>query len=436
MSGVDFGALTPEVNSALIYAGPGSGPMLAAAGAWRGLAGELNAVAASYQTVIAELSEQRWFGPASQAMAAAATPYANWLGATAAAAEHTASRMMLAVSDFEQAFTATVPPPAIAANRAQLAGLVASNVLGQNSTAIAATEAEYNLMWLQDATVMYGYATRSAAATTVQPFTAPPPVTDGSAGQDTAATQNQLSQLLNAIPQTLRGLSGSGGAQASPIGALASAQSTDPAAQAASYIETLARTVLPANDTNISVLYGMGQYARNLNTDLDISQATGGRAGFGSGARVLAGAESTALTEGVRPVVAANAGGARTVGKLAVPPAWVESLPETAPTASAAPTAASVAAAAPAGHGAGVAAAGLAAGRTRRRAPAGRAEAHRERIADRLTGIEVRHWHAEPGELKSLLGEVAGQPGIHEVYFDTGEPIPPGSCGGPEPGQE
>jgi len=424
VSGVDFGALPPEMNSALIYAGPGSGPMLAAAGAWRGLAGELNAVAASYQTVIAELSGQSWFGPASQAMAAAATPYADWLRTTAAAAEHTASRMMLAVSDFEQAFAATVPPPAIAANRAQLAGLVASNVLGQNSTAIAATEAEYHLMWLQDATVMYGYAARSAAATTLQPFTAPPPVTDGSAGQDTAATQNQLSPLLNAIPQTLRGLSGSGGAQASPIGALASAQSTDPAAQAASYIETLARTVLPANDTNISVLYGMGQYARNLNTDLDISQATGGRAGFGSGARALAGAESTALTEGVRPVVAANAGSARTVGKLAVPPTWAEALPETAPTACAAPTAASAAAAAPAGHGAGVAAAGLAAGRPGRRAPAGRAEAPSERIADRLTGIEVRHWHAEPGELKSLLGEVAGQPGIHEVYLDTGEPVP------------
>ncbi|ORW97648.1 PPE family protein [Mycolicibacter terrae] len=435
---MDFGALPPELNSARMYAGPGTGPMLAAAGAWRGLGAELNAVASSYQTVIAELIGQSWFGPASQSMAAAATPYANWLGATAAAAEHTANRMMLAVSDFEQAFAATVPPAAIAANRSQLAGLVAANVVGQNTTAIAATEAEYHLMWSQDAMAMYGYAARAAAATAVQPFTAPPPVTDGPAGQgatDTQAaaggTQNQLSQLLSAIPQTLRGLSGSGGAQGSPIGALASAQSTDPAAQAASYIETLARTVLPANDTNISVLYGMGQYARNLNTDLDISQATGGRAGFGSGARALGGVESTTLAQGARPPVAASAGNAGVVGKLAVPPGWAESVPETATPATAA------ASAAPAGHGAGVAAAGLAAGGAGRRKRGDRAEPHSERIAGRLTGTsEVRHWHVEPGELKSLLGEVAGQPGVHEVYFDSDEQAPPGSCGGPQPGQE
>ncbi len=31
---MDFGALPPEINSARMYAGPGSGPMLAAASAW------------------------------------------------------------------------------------------------------------------------------------------------------------------------------------------------------------------------------------------------------------------------------------------------------------------------------------------------------------------------------------------------------------------
>lgn len=440
MFGLDFAALPPELNSARMYAGPGTGSLLAAASAWRGLAGELNAVASSYQAVIDELAGQSWLGPASQAMAAAATPYANWLGATAAAAEHTASRMMLAVSDFEQALAATVPPPAIAANRSLLAGLVAANVVGQNTAAIAATEAEYHQMWLQDAMAMYGYAARSAAATAVTPFTAPPPVTDGSGGRGAPLAQapaggtgNQLSQLLNAIPQALRGLSGSGSAQAAPVGALGSAQSTDPVSQAASYLETLARTILPANDANISTLYGMGQYARNLNTDLDISQATGGRAGFGSGATISSGFPATATAAGAQPLVAASSGNAGAVGKLAVPPAWAESVPETATTATAAPTAPGpAAAAAPAGHGAGMAAAGLAAGRTGRRQRGGRAPAPSERIAGRLTGAsQVRHWHVERGGLKSLLSEVAGQPGVHEVYFDTGEQVPPGSSGGP-----
>ena len=52
----------------------------------------------------------------------------------------------------------TVPPPEIAANRTQLASLVATNIYGQNTPAIATTETQYGEMWAQDATAMYGYA--------------------------------------------------------------------------------------------------------------------------------------------------------------------------------------------------------------------------------------------------------------------------------------
>ncbi len=60
----------------------------------------------------------------------------------------------------------TVPPAVVAANRTQLATLVATNVLGQNTAAIAATEAQYGEMWAQDAAAMYGYAGSSAVAAT------------------------------------------------------------------------------------------------------------------------------------------------------------------------------------------------------------------------------------------------------------------------------
>lgn len=48
---MDFAALPPEINSGRMYAGPGSEPMLAAAGAWDSLAAELYSAATYYQSV-------------------------------------------------------------------------------------------------------------------------------------------------------------------------------------------------------------------------------------------------------------------------------------------------------------------------------------------------------------------------------------------------
>ncbi|EUA22380.1 PPE family protein [Mycobacterium xenopi 3993] len=60
MFAMDFGALPPEINSGRMYAGPGSGPMLAAAAAWDGLATALHTTAASYQAVVSELTTASW----------------------------------------------------------------------------------------------------------------------------------------------------------------------------------------------------------------------------------------------------------------------------------------------------------------------------------------------------------------------------------------
>ena len=137
----DLGALPPEINSALMYAGPGPSSMLAAAFAWNGLAAELSSAAMGYDAQIMALAGDEWLGPASASMAAAATPYVAWMNETAAQAQQAASKAMAAAAAFESAFFATVPPPVVAANRALLAQLVATNVLGQNIAAIAATEA-------------------------------------------------------------------------------------------------------------------------------------------------------------------------------------------------------------------------------------------------------------------------------------------------------
>ena len=189
---MDFGALPPEINSGLMYSGPGSGPMLAAAAGWDRLSGELYSAAASYSSVISGLTDGSWRGPASASMAAAAATYVAWMGTAATQSEQAATQARTAASAFESAFAATVPPPLIAANRAQLAMLVATNFLGINTPAIMATEAQYAEMWAQDAAAMYGYAGSSAAAATLTPFTAPQQNTNpaGSGAQGAAVTNS------------------------------------------------------------------------------------------------------------------------------------------------------------------------------------------------------------------------------------------------------
>ena len=214
---MDFAALPPEINSGRMYAGAGPGPLLAAAAAWDDLASELGSNASSYQSVISGLGSS-WQGPSSTSMAAAAAPYVSWMTATAAQAEETANQARAAVASYEAAFAATVPPPVIVANRTLLMTLIATNILGQNTPAIAATEAHYMEMWAQDATAMYGYAGSSASATQLTPFTEPPQTTNAAAEpmQAAAATQaststasnigTELTQFIDSLPTALQNL--------------------------------------------------------------------------------------------------------------------------------------------------------------------------------------------------------------------------------------
>jgi PPE-repeat protein len=200
----DFGALPPEINSGRIYSGPGSAPLLAAATAWDALASELQTTAASYGSTIGELTTS-WQGPSSAAAADAAAPYTAWLSNTAAQAEQTASQAQAAAAAYEAAFAASIPPPVIAANRALLAALVATNFLGQNTPAIAATEATYGEFWAQDAGAMYGYAGAAGAASQLTAFT-PAPATTNDSGQANQAAATAQSAAASTADSSTDGL--------------------------------------------------------------------------------------------------------------------------------------------------------------------------------------------------------------------------------------
>jgi PPE-repeat protein len=225
---LDFAAFPPEFNSARMYAGAGPGSLVTAATAWGRLAAELNSAATSYRSVLSALTTGPWMGPSSSTMAAAVSPYVSWINATAAQAQETASQLGSAVTAYEAAFAATVPPAEIEVNRALLASLVSTNVLGQNTAAIAATEAHYSEMWAQDAAVMYGYAASSAAATTLGSFSPPPPSSNqaGTANQAAAVVQaaatpagtaQSAASQMAAVPNILNGLSSGTSAGSNPI---------------------------------------------------------------------------------------------------------------------------------------------------------------------------------------------------------------------------
>ncbi|HYX99624.1 MAG TPA: PPE family protein [Mycobacterium sp.] len=354
---VDFGALPPEVNSALMYTGPGSSSFQVAASAWNGLAAELQSAAQGYETTITQLASDAWNGPASAAMASAAQPYITWLQQTAAQAEQAATQAQAATAAYEQAFAATVAPPLVAANRAETAAAVQANVFGQYTPLIAQLEAQYGQMWAQDAAAMYGYAGQSASATQVTPFATPAATTNpaGTATQASAvsaatgnsaasSSQSILSQLSSSLTGQLQGL-------ASPA---ASTAAVTPTPFQDLYAFIFGTTVLP---TNLSALVGnYSPYASLFYNTEGLPYFSVGMGNFGvqiaKSAGMLGGAAPAAAAPALHGLsglggalggggaagagaaahsVSAISGGAGSVGRLAVPASWIGGAPAAAP---------------------------------------------------------------------------------------------------------
>ncbi|BBY11528.1 putative PPE family protein PPE51 [Mycobacterium marseillense] len=194
-----------------MYTGPGMGSLLAAAGSWDALSAELSSTAEGYESALSGLDLQ-WRGPAAQAMALSAARYVAWLQATAEQTAQTAMQARTAAAAYEQAYAMTVPPPVITANRALLASLVATNIVGQNTAAIADTEAQYANYWAQDAAAMSGYSVSSAAATQLPQFAPANNSTNESgvtaqkaavtAANTNAATNKAVTQTFSALDET------------------------------------------------------------------------------------------------------------------------------------------------------------------------------------------------------------------------------------------
>ncbi|OSC37340.1 PPE family protein [Mycobacterium decipiens] len=322
---LDFSWLPPEINSARIYAGAGSGPLFMAAAAWEGLGADLRASASSFDSVIAGLASGPWAGPASVAMAGAAAPYVGWLSAAAGQAEASAGQARAAATVFEAALSATVHPAAVTSNRVLLGALVATNILGQNTPAIAATEFDYVEMWAQDVGAMVGYhAGASAVAATLTPFAAPPLDLAGLATQVGAQVGAQLTGMATTASAALSPIAQ--GAAAALPGVVAGAQSVASAVPVETVMGAAQAVAMPASML-IGPMMQLGQSA-GMGTGLAGAEAAGlAAADMPKFAGDLAPMNGLGGAGGVGAGMAAELGKARLVGAMSVPPTWEGSMP-------------------------------------------------------------------------------------------------------------
>jgi PPE-repeat protein len=288
-------------------------------------------------------------------MMSAVTPYIDWLTSTGAQAEETANHARAAVAAYEAAFAMTVPPPAIAANRALLAALVATNFLGQNTPAIMMTEALYAEMWAQDAAAMYGYTGASQVASQVTPFVQPPQTTndDGTSSQADAVAKAAATPAGQAATVAQNAVSS---APATTTQTAATTAATPPTTLI-EWLQTLFTNTVSQFPTGGWGVGLTGGTSGNLNTMRQILQAyfaVGlGNFGYGIGQQTITPAQATALEQGLglmpgpgaalppiggtagvsgAPVagvgqMSASVGQASTLGRLSVPAGWPGATP-------------------------------------------------------------------------------------------------------------
>jgi PPE-repeat protein len=204
---MEFTTLPPEVISALLHSGPGSESLVNAATAWRQLGADLEDAADNYAAAVSSMADS-WHGPSAAAMSSSVAPFLTWLRTTSQQAQQVAASAQAAAGAFNSASAAVVPTAQVLANRTRLAQLLATNGFGRNLPAIAATEADYQTMWANNAAAMTRYQAAATQATNLPQFTSPASTTNPSAqatqssAQTAAATNAGSSTAAKAAAAT------------------------------------------------------------------------------------------------------------------------------------------------------------------------------------------------------------------------------------------
>ncbi|HEX5254275.1 MAG TPA: PPE family protein [Mycobacterium sp.] len=452
-----YGAFPPEFNSGRMYSGPGAGSLVAAAAAWQNLATELQSTATSYSSVLSSLTAGPWVGPSSLAMASAAAPYVAWMQQTAAQAAQSATQATEAATAYETAFAAHVPPAVIAENRALLAQLVATNLFGQNTSAIAANETQYSEFWAQDATAMDTYFASSATASNNLTEFSPAPQTTNEAAEPmqaaavSSAASIPAANVANAATSAATTLPYSGPfSLPANLAYLYQTFMTDlfnTVPGGASFYTAMYNAVkVPLglttqfNDIGLLINFPLSQW---LKFAPPVGYGALPKDALGAGLGALGFGRGT-LYSSISPT--AGMGNAGTlVGKLSIPPSWATSTPAIRTVAAALSAAGSEAVPAAAlGQGSLFSSMGLA-GMLGSAVGSGGPTVARAGVRNRMTPIKdlkdkqspeqlkrlvaqisekpetVQHHNVDQENLDALLEQLAKKPGIHAVHLKKGD---------------
>jgi PPE-repeat protein len=324
---MDFGILPPEITATLIHSGPGAGSWVEASDVWQQLAIELEDSLPGYGSVLSSLADA-WSGPSPMAMIEAVEPYLAWVRTTAQQCEQLAASAQAAAAAFELASRTMVFPVQVSANRTQLAQLLATNWFGSNLPAIAATEDEYEGMWLNNSAAMYRYQAASARALALPQFSSPSAIASPTAAAaqasavPAAAASTPAASILQSIFAPNTNATGTGlagllnlfsGSSQSSFGSLLNSNILNPG---------ILTSTVPGSGFPINLLSYLAQ-----SNSAQALQSVGGDIGQGlsEGETALGGAAAE-LADAIRaagtaPTAAVGVG--VSIGRLTMPPAVV-----------------------------------------------------------------------------------------------------------------
>ncbi|SLF48361.1 PPE domain-containing protein [Mycobacteroides abscessus] len=215
----------PEVNDFTLRLGAGPAAHTPQVAAYTTVAGNYIAQTSQIMATTAA-TVPSWDGVGGAAMGAEAGAKAGWHSIVGSFATKAASTIGSMVAAYGAAIAASIPAAVSIANRVRQAALIASNIIGQNSIAIAEGEVEYMEQWGQNGTVMTGYETTAMPLVSALSVPlVPPDMGAGAAGMGAGAAAVAAQAASTGVQALGAGLSQGGAAAAQAAGSATSVAS-------------------------------------------------------------------------------------------------------------------------------------------------------------------------------------------------------------------